>query len=167
MLGETSLTKFRREKQRRKEKKMRQTVCVAAVLFMVFMGSTVFGQPWRGSGGWGMKGTYQRMYNPATVESLSGEVVSVDKITPMKGMRSGIHLILKTDKGTIPVHLGPAWFIERLDTKIEKGDRIEVKGSKVSIGGKPAIIAAEVKKGESVLVLRDSAGVPVWSGWRK
>jgi len=146
---------------------MRQTVCVAAVLLVVFMGSTVFGQPWRGSGGWGMKGSYQRMYNPATVETLSGEVVSVDKITPVKGMQYGIHLMVKMDKETIPVHLGPAWFIERLDTKIEKGDRIEVKGSRVSIGGKPAIIAAEVKKGEHVLVLRDSAGVPVWSGWRR
>jgi hypothetical protein len=151
----------------RKEKKMRQIVCVAAVLLVVLMGSTVFGQPWSGSGGWGIKGSYQRMYNPATVETLSGEVVSVEKITPKKGMQSGIHLILKTSKETIPVHLGPAWFIERLDAKIEKGDKVEVKGSRVTVSGKPAIIAAEVKKGESVLVLRDSAGVPVWSGWRR
>jgi hypothetical protein len=146
---------------------MRQFVCVAAALLVVFIGSTVFGQPWRGSGGWGMKGSYQRIYNPATVETIKGEVVAVEKITPMKGMRYGIHLMVKTEKETIPVHLGPAWFIERQDTKIEKGDRIEVKGSRVTIGGKPAIIAAEVKKGESVLVLRDSAGVPVWSGWRR
>jgi hypothetical protein len=82
-------------------------------------------------------------------------------------MKRGIHLLLKTEKETIPVHLGPDWFIERQDTKIEKGDRIEIKGSRVTLGGKPAIIAAELKKGESVLILRDSAGVPVWSGWRR
>jgi hypothetical protein len=146
---------------------MRQIVCVAAVLLVVLMGTTVFGQPWRGSGGWGMKDSYQRMYNPATVETLSGEVVSVDKIMPMKGMRSGIHLVVKSGKETIPVHLGPAWFIERLDSKIEKGDKVEVKGSRVTVNGKPAIIAAEVKKGENVLVLRDNAGIPVWSGWRR
>jgi hypothetical protein len=146
---------------------MRQIVCVAAVLMSVFMGSLVFAQPMRGSGGWGMKGNYQRMYNPATVENISGEVLSVDTMMPMKGMRSGIHLTLKTGKETIPVHLGPSWFIERLDSKIEKGDRIEVKGSRVTVMEKPAIIAAEVKKGNNVLVLRDSAGIPVWNGWRR
>lgn len=85
----------------------------------------------------------------------------------MKGMYSGIHLILKTDKETIDVHLGPEWYIERLDTKIKKGDKIEVKGSRLTISGKPAIIAAEVKKGDNVLILRDSAGIPTWAGWRR
>ncbi len=146
---------------------MKQFVFLAAALLVVFMGSTAFGQPPRGSGGWGMKGSYQRMYNPATVETVKGEVAAVEKVTPMKGMQYGIHLMVKTDKETVPVHLGPAWFIERQDIRIEKGDRIEVKGSRVTIGGKPAIIAAEVKKGENVLILRDSGGVPVWSGWRK
>ncbi|MFN3396231.1 MAG: DNA-binding protein [Thermodesulfovibrionales bacterium] len=122
---------------------------------------------WRGSGGWGMGTQYQRMYNPATVETLMGTVESVDKITPMKGMMYGIHLLLKTDKETVSVHLGPGWYIERLDTKIEKGDKIEVKGSRVTMMGKPAIIAAEVKKGDNVLVLRDASGIPAWAGWRR
>ncbi len=146
---------------------MRHIVCVVAVLLVALMGSTAFGQPWSGSGGWGMKGSYQRMYNQATVETIKGEVVAVDKVKPMKGMQYGIHLMVKTDKQTIPVHLGPSWYIERQDTKIEKGDRIEVKGSRVTFDGKPAIIAAEVKKGDHVLLLMDSAGVPAWSGWRR
>jgi hypothetical protein len=150
-----------------KENMMRRIVRAAAVLAVVFMSSAVYAQPMRGSGGWGANGAYQRMYNQATVENISGEVMSVDKVMPMKGMRSGIHLTLKTSKETIQVHLGPAWFIERLDSKLEKGDKLEVKGSRVTVSGKPAIIAAELKKGGKVLVLRDSTGIPVWSGWRK
>ncbi len=122
---------------------------------------------WRGSGGWGMGSAYQRMYDPATVETVTGTVESVNKITPMKGMYSGIHLTVKTDKETVDVHLGPEWYIERLDTKIQKGDTIEVTGSRVTIAGKSAIIAAEVKKDDHVLVLRDSNGVPAWAGWRR
>jgi len=122
---------------------------------------------WRGSGGWGMGSQYQKMYNPSTVETLTGTVEAVDKVTPMKGMDYGIHLLLKTDKETIPVHLGPGWYIERLDTKIEKGDKIKVKGSRATMMGKPVIIAAEVKKGESVLKLRDENGIPVWAGWKR
>src|SRR3989337_2208911 len=88
-------------------------------------------------------------------------------MVPRKGMSSGIHLQLKTETGTLPVHLGPAWYIERLDMKIVKGDKLEIKGSRVTFEGKPAIIAAEVAKGDGVLVLRDASGIPAWAGWRK
>ena len=141
---------------------------VAVLMFLVV--SVGYAQPWkswRGSGGWGMGTQYQRMYNPKTVETVSGTVESVDKITPMKGMHYGVHLMLKTDKETISVHLGPGWYIERLDTKIENGDKIQVKGSRVTMMGKPVVIAAELKKGDTVLKLRDENGIPVWSGWRR
>lgn len=145
-------------------------ICTVVAVSMLLVSSVAFAQPWkgwRGSGGWGMGSQYSRLYNPATVETVSGTVESVDKVTPMKGMYYGIHLLVKTDKETIPVDLGPGWYIERLDTKIERGDKIEVKGSRVAFSGKPAIIAAEVKKGDNTLVLRDSAGVPAWAGWRR
>lgn len=150
----------------------RKFLILLLTVVLVLSTSAAFGQPtkgmkWKGSGGWGMGSQYQRMYNPATVETISGTVESIDKVRPMKGMMYGIHLLLKTDKETISVHLGPSWYIERLDTKFEKGDRIEVKGSRITFDGKPAIIAAEVKKGDSVLLLRDSAGIPVWAGWRR
>jgi hypothetical protein len=122
---------------------------------------------WKGSGGWGMGGGYQRMYDPATVETVSGTVASIDKVTPMKGMSPGVHLTLETEKGPVSVHLGPEWYVERLDTKLAEGDSVEVKGSRVTYDGKPAIIAAEVKKGDDVLTLRDDSGIPAWAGWRR
>jgi len=129
--------------------------------------STQQGMRWKGSGGWGPKTNYGRMYNPETVETVSGEVVSIEKITPGKGMYYGIHLTVKTDKETISIHLGPGWFIENQSITIEPEDKIEVKGSRVSFEGKPAIVAAEVNKGEEILVLRDENGFPAWSGWRR
>lgn len=143
---------------------------LVALLLMVANATTVFAAPWkgwRGSGGWGTQGAYQRLYNPATVETVSGEVAAVERVTPLKGMGAGIHLQLKTDKETVSVHLGPAWYIERLDARIEKGDTIEVTGSRVTVDGKSAIIAAEVKKGDALLTLRDARGIPAWSGWRR
>ena len=122
---------------------------------------------WRGSGGWGMGGGYQRMYNPATVETVTGTIESIDRITPMRGMNPGVHVTLKTEKGTVSVHLGPEWYVDRLDTKLAKGDSVEVKGSRITYDGKPAIIAAKVKKGDAVLKLRDDSGIPAWAGWRR
>jgi hypothetical protein len=122
---------------------------------------------WRGSGGWGPGTQYSRMYDLKSVETISGEVTSVDRITPAKGMSGGVHMNVKTDKETISVHLGPSWFVEYQDVKFAAKDKVEVKGSKISFAGKPAIIAAEVMKGNDVLKLRDDAGLPVWSGWRR
>jgi hypothetical protein len=82
-------------------------------------------------------------------------------------MSSGVHLTLKTEKETLPVHLGPSWYIENQDLQIEPGDKIEVKGSRIAFEGKPAIVAAEVRRGDDLLKLRDDAGVPFWAGWRR
>lgn len=140
---------------------------LAVLLLIASLASAQPGRMWKGSGGWGMGSQFQRMYNPATVETIKGEVVAVDRITPMRGMSHGIHLQVKTEKETIAVHLGPAWYVERLDTKIEKGDTVEVRGSRVTVAGQPAIIAAEVRKGGQVLKLRDENGFPAWAGWRR
>jgi hypothetical protein len=124
---------------------------------------------WRGSGGWGMGTPYQNLYDPAKVETLSGEVLGLEKVVPMRGMNYAVQMKLKTEKETITVHLGPEWYIERLDVKIIPGDKVNVTGSRVIFDGKPVIIAAELKKGENLIVLRDAKGVPVWAGpgWQR
>jgi hypothetical protein len=145
------------------------TIALGAVLFTAL---TSFAQPragmmWRGSGGWGPGTPYNRMYDPKAVETITGEVTSIDRITPNKGMAAGIHMNVKTDKETVSVHLGPSWYLENQDVKIEPKDKVEVKGAKTTFAGKPAIIAAEVRKGDEVLKLRDESGFPVWAGWRR
>lgn len=152
-------------------KKISFVIAMAAVaIFLATISS--FAQPkpgmmWRGSGGWGPGAPYNKMYDSKAAETISGEVTSIDRITPNKGMAAGIHMNVKTDKETISVHLGPSWYLENQDVKIEPKDKVEVKGSRITFGGKPAIIAAEVKKGDEVLKLRDDSGFPVWAGWRR
>ena len=51
------------------------------------------------------------------------------------------------------------------DVKIEPKDKVEIKGSRVTMQGQPVLIAAEVKKGDETLKLRDDAGIPLWAGW--
>ncbi len=146
---------------------MKKMVFGLMLLSAIAMTTSAIAGPGMGMGGWGAGTKYGRLYNTQTVETVSGEVVKVDKIKPMKGMSYGIHLVLKTDKGEFPVHLGPAWYINNQDMEVAAGDKVEVKGSKVEIGGKPTIIAAEVKKGDDTLKLRDDNGYPMWAGWRR
>ncbi len=129
----------------------------------VFLSGVSFAQGGKGGGGWGPGTSYNRMYNPQTVETLSGEVEKVELFTPRRGMSQGVHLVLKTDKGSIPVHLGPSWYMDKQGVKFEKGDKLEVTGSRVTFNKKPAIIASEIKKGDKTLKLRDETGTPAWS----
>jgi hypothetical protein len=85
---------------------------------------------------------------------------------PRPGMSPGVHLLVDTGKERLSVHVGPEWYIERQDVPLEPGDAIEVKGSRITFEGKPALVAAEVRKGADVLRLRDEDGFPAWSGWR-
>jgi hypothetical protein len=138
------------------------------ILFIVsVMMSVMFSAASYAQQGWGPASPYGRMYNPKTVETVSGEVTSVETFSPSKGGPCGVHLMVKTEKGTTSVHLGPQWYMENQEIKIAAKDKIEVKGSKVTFEGKPALLAAEVRKGEYVLKLRDEKGFPMWSGWRR
>jgi len=62
--------------------------------FRISLGVSGFGpkQSGRGlgwGGGWGTGTPYQRLYNPATVETISGTIQSIDRATSMKGMSPG------------------------------------------------------------------------------
>ncbi len=120
----------------------------------------------RGSRGWGSGNEYCLTYKPDTVVTISGEVISVEKTVPRKGMFYGVHLMVKTGEETVSVHLGPGWYIEGQEITFEPEDKLEITGSKVTFDGKQVIIASEVKKGDEVLKLRDGNGIPAWSGWR-
>ena len=92
-----------------------------------------------------------------TIETLKGEVIEV-----VNSPKSAIRLQLKTDKDTIAVQLGPESFLRRQSIQLKARDWIEITGSRVKLGGKPAIVAAQIKKGTQTLILRDSRGVPAW-----
>ena len=51
---------------------------------------SMMGSGRHGSGGWGHGSQYGRMYDTNSVETISGEVVSVDTFTPMGGMSGGM-----------------------------------------------------------------------------
>lgn len=107
---------------------------------------------------------YDKSSNAKTTETVSGEVISVGKISLMNGTIHGIYVIVKTDEEKITIHLGPVWFVEDQEIKIKPKDQVEVKCSKITYQGKPAIIASEVKMGKEILKLRDEDGCPRWNG---
>lgn len=111
-------------------------------------------------------GGYSRVYDPASVETVSGQVQSVE--TGVRGWHGaqGVHLVLNTRRGPLIVHLGPEWFLKRHHFTVEANDVVTVHGSRVMLAGEHVLIAARITKGKKTLELRDTHGVPVWRGSR-
>jgi len=101
-------------------------------------------------------------YDAKTVETVGGKVLSVEKTTPAKKRGYWIDLMLQTQKETIAVQLGPDWYIDKQTPRIEANDTITVVGSRVTMDGRPAIVAADITKGNELLKLRENNGIPVW-----
>ena len=117
------------------------------------------------------------VYDPAREGTFSGTVAEVKSGGPGRlgwlmrvhtlglghGGEAETEVVLNTDRGEMWVHLGPTTFVKQQRIEIEKGDRIEVVGSRVA-GDEPLrILAREVRKANNAWTLRDSAGQPLWS----
>jgi hypothetical protein len=98
-------------------------------------------------------------YDPGALASVSGDVTRVDRI-PQAGGGPGMHLVVRTDSGDhVSVALGPLWVADRYGIAV--GDRLEVTGWRV-VRGKLALVAAEVRRGDRVIRLRNREGMPLW-----
>jgi hypothetical protein len=112
------------------------------------------------------------MYDSKTEAKLAGTVEEVktgDGVAGHGGYgccpemgSQGTHILLKTEKETIEVLLGPSSFLKEHKIEIVKGDTVEAVGSRVTIAGSPALIAREIRKGETAVPLRDASGRPLW-----
>jgi hypothetical protein len=111
------------------------------------------------------------MYDTATESTFTGTVQSVEEVTGqgrmgggMSGMSgmSGTHIVLKTDSGTLPVHLGPSSYLAEKNIRLEEGDEIEVVGSRARMGSDEFVIARQVKRGDDEWTFRDQSGRPLW-----
>jgi len=94
-------------------------------------------------------------------------VVADVKDVPVGSPLSGMHLIVRPEsaKGnseTTDVYLAPDDYLKDFGCHFSKGDRIQVKGSRVKFNGGPAVLAREVRLEATTVYLRDDHGVPYW-----
>jgi hypothetical protein len=106
---------------------------------------------------------FSRLYDLKTLETLSGEVTVVEKFSPGRGgPPQGLRLRVKFPQETLKVIIGPIVYVDQQNVKFAAGDRVEVKGSRMAVQGEPLIVAAEVKKGDQVLKMRNANGEALW-----
>lgn len=125
-----------------------------AGLAIVVAASTAAAQ--RGSG----MGTPR--YDTATEATISGTVTEVQTHQGRMN-RTGVHLVVQTTTGTTDVHVAPTTWLQQQHIEFAKGDTVTVVGSFVTIDGTKALLAREITRGTTTIVLRDQSGRPEWA----
>jgi len=110
----------------------------------------------------------RQAYNLQTVTTVQGQVEDLGSYG-MQGWRAAQGmaiqgLMLKTSNGNLTINLGPPWYVRKQGFTLQKGDTLEVTGSKVTKDEKTVLLAAEVKKNGQTLKVRDEKGAPLFRG---
>jgi len=82
------------------------------------------------------------LYDTGTEVTINGTVDEVQQITATGAAGwscprgwTGTHLMLKTNAGTLPVHVGPSAYLTGKNFSIAKGDKVTILGSRVQYQG--------------------------------
>lgn len=102
-------------------------------------------------------------YDAANEVTIKGVVQEVkDFQCPVSG-GMGAHLVVKTDKGLVTVHLALSKFVSEYGFGFAKGDQVEVVGVKAKVGDdENAILARKIDRGNQTFMFRDKTGKPLW-----
>jgi len=138
---------------------------------------------WRGGRAGAKVAVGYRTYDGFDLESCTGEDAATGACKPMTitgkvsqvltetlqdKMHPGMAILVDSkEKGRVRVHLGPVWYLERQEFDLDPGQEVQVKGICLEEKGETRLIAAQVTVGDSVLLLRDQEGRPMWEALRK
>lgn len=101
-------------------------------------------------------------YDEASQQTVRGWVMETkDFQCPVSGTM-GAHITVKSETGSIEVHLAPTSFMKQYDIAFSKDQNVTVVGSKITYEGKPALIAKSVAVGNETYNFRDPKGRPLW-----
>jgi len=101
-------------------------------------------------------------YNPATEVEVQGVVQEVRQFwCPING-DEGTHLMLKTGRGVLEVHVAPVRFLQGNGVTFNLGDQISVVGSMVVYLDHDAMIARKITRGDETMAFRQPNGRPLW-----
>jgi hypothetical protein len=119
-----------------------------------------------GMGGWEKNSPYNRLYNPAEMDRIKGDIEKITEVVPMPGMSPGIALVLRESKSeTTLVHLCPSWYIDSKNTGLKKGDTVKIRGVWAEVDGNYVFMASKIKKGDyfELKIRLTKDGTPFWT----
>jgi hypothetical protein len=145
-----------------------QFICLAMIPALVF--SLFFVDPVPAGAdkptGWESNSEYNKLYDADAVDRIKAVVLDVIDIVPLPGMSKGVGLKVEdiNEGVTYIVHICPQSYKTKRSIGIKKGDKLNLRGCFVEIGGEELIMASKIKfKNKTLKVRLSSDGRPFWT----
>jgi len=101
-------------------------------------------------------------YDPSDEVTVQGAVQDVQQFyCPVSG-EVGTHLMVKTENGTIQIHVAPTRFLRSNNLSFRPGDQVQVVGSRIIYQGHVAVIARTATRAGQTVAFRETNGHPLW-----
>jgi hypothetical protein len=101
-------------------------------------------------------------YDSSDEVSVQGIVQDVQQFyCPISG-EQGTHLVVKTENGTVQVHIAPTRFLRSNNLSFNRADEIQVVGSRIVYQGHDAMIARSITRAGQTVAFREPNGRPLW-----
>lgn len=108
-----------------------------------------------------------KLYTETGARTVKGIITDTYNVKLKDGVEFR-QMDVETEQGTIPVHLGPAWYMDEYSDRFDanKGRSVSVLGSVATVDGKEVLVASEVSNGDGKqhIRLRHPSGIPAWVG---
>ena len=112
----------------------------------------------------------EKLYNDSAAQTVKGVISDTRTITLQDGAEF-MQMDVDTEHGTIPIHLGPVWYMDEYADRfdVNKGRSVSVVGSRSTVQGKDVLVASEItnEEGKQHMRLRHPDGIPAWVGSEK
>jgi len=112
---------------------------------------------------WAQAPTSAPKYDINNEVTLKGVVEEVKDFQCPVSRGMGAHLIVKTDKGVVTVHLALSKFLSDYGFNFAKGDEVVITGVRAKVGDdENSILARKIERGNQTFTFRDKEGKPLW-----
>ncbi len=102
--------------------------------------------------------TAERAYDFRSKTRIGGEILTIDDVRSNDAAFSGLHMMMRAERGLISVHLGPRAFFDYNAIAFKVGDRLDITGIPTTYEGNPALVATALNRGDPPLRL--PLGIP-------
>ncbi len=108
-----------------------------------------------------------KLYTETAARTVKGIITDTYNVKLKDGVEF-MQMTVETEQGSIPVHLGPTWYMDEYADRFDanKGRSVSVLGSVATVEGKEVLVASEISNGDGKqhMRLRHPGGTPAWVG---
>jgi hypothetical protein len=146
--------------------KMSKLRTVLSLILVTLLVSNIAWADAEENDGWERESRFNSFFDEDTLVYITGEITDINReYKPLSDMADGLAVTVKTEDGKSHlVTVGPTWFTSFYKKKWDPavGDRVDIRGSKVTVDGTDMIMARWGRKDDLQMTVRTRHGKPVW-----